>query len=323
MACSSSRCSQSSSTIRHARNSADGITLQHSSGGLSFQSTLIYSSLVSLEHRKYQPPILLTDVTALCYACVAPLVLGFAAIGLYLFYLAYRYNLLYVYHQHIDTKGRVYPRALQHVFVGLYVAQLVLIGLFGIRAGELGSLIALIAMIILLVFTIIYQMALNAALHPLLLYLPKSLIAEERNLLETETGENGKTHHHDGDHHHGSSGNGIAPAPHKKPSLIMKFLRPDKYNDYRTMRRLVPRHHHDFTYTDEVARRAYYPPSVRSRIPQIWIPHDPNGVSREEISEMGQYMQATDQGAYLDERNRLEWDHEYERPPPYEEKVYY
>ena len=276
--------------------------------------------MVSSEHGKYQSPTLLTDVSALCYACVAPLVLGFAAIGLYLFYLAYRYNLLYVYHQHIDTKGRVYPRALQHVFVGLYVAELVLIGLFGIGtgSGELGSLIALIAMLVLLVFTVIFQMALNAALHPLLLYLPKSLIAEERNLLEAEIGENGKTTYQDG-----SNGSGVPPAPHKKPSLITKFLRPDKYNDYRTMRRLVPRHHHDFTYSDEVARRAYYPPSVRSRTPEIWIPHDPIGVSKEEIQEMSKYMHATDQGAYLDERNRLEWDHTYERPPPYEEKVYY
>ena len=234
----------------------------------------------------------------------------------------YRYNLLYVYHQHIDTKGLVYPRALQQVFIGLYLAELVLIGLFGIKASELGSLIALIAMIILLVFTVIYQIALNAALRPLLLYLPKSLIAEERNLLEMETGENGKTAHHDGDYHHGS-GSGTPSAPHKKPSLITKFLRPDKYNDYRTMRRLVPRHHHDFTYSEEVARRAYYPPSVRSRQPEIWIPHDPIGVSTEEIHDMSKYLRATDQGAYLDEKNRLEWDHTYERPPPYEEKVYY
>lgn len=245
------------------------------------------------------------------------MVLGFAAIGLYLFYLAYRYNLLYVYHQHIDTKGRVYPRALQHVFVGLYLAQLVLIGLFGIgSAEEIGSVIALIAMLVLFVFTILFQMTLNAALQPLLFYLPKSLIAEERNLLEAETGENGKTTYQDGS-------NGLPPAPHKKPSLITKFLRPDKYNDYRTMRRLVPRHHHDFTYPEEVARRAYYPPSVRSRLPELWIPHDTMGVSKEEIQSVGKQMQVTDQGAYLDERNRLEWDHTYERPPPYEEKVYY
>lgn len=242
---------------------------------------------------------------------------------MYFFYIVYRYNLLYVYHQHIDTKGRAYPRALQHAFVGLYLAQLVLIGLFGIRANEWGSLIALIAMIILIVFTAIFQLALNAALRPLLLYLPKSLIAEERNLLEMETGENGKSAHHEGDTHHHGSGNGIPPAPHKKPSLITKFLRPDKYNDYRTMRRLVPRHHHDFTYTDEVARRAYLPPSVRSRQPEIWIPHDPIGVSTEEVHEMSKYMRATDQGAYLDEKNRLEWDHTYEQPPPYEDKVYY
>lgn len=62
-------------------------------------------------------------VIAICYAAIAPLVLGFAAIGLLLFYFAYRYNLLFVSNAVIDTKGLVYPRALQHLFVGLYVAE--------------------------------------------------------------------------------------------------------------------------------------------------------------------------------------------------------
>ncbi len=50
---------------------------------------------------------------AITYGAIAPLVLGFAAIGLYLFYFAYRYNLLYVSNADIDTKGMIYPRALQ------------------------------------------------------------------------------------------------------------------------------------------------------------------------------------------------------------------
>ncbi|KAK5177136.1 phosphate metabolism protein 7, partial [Cryomyces antarcticus] len=124
----------------------------------------------------------------ICYACIAPLVLAFAAIGLWFFYFAYRYKLLFVSNANIDTKGLVYPRALQQLFVGLYVAELCLVGLFAIKAGTPGAIGPLILMIILLIFTALYHVSLNAAIDPLMKYLPKSLDAEERRLLDIENG---------------------------------------------------------------------------------------------------------------------------------------
>jgi hypothetical protein len=44
-------------------------------------------------------------VIAICYAAIAPLVLGFAVIGLYLFYFAYRYNFMFVSNSNIDVSG--------------------------------------------------------------------------------------------------------------------------------------------------------------------------------------------------------------------------
>ena len=43
--------------------------------------------------------------------------------------------MLFVYNADIDTKGAVYPRALQQVFVGLYIAEACLIGLFALASG--------------------------------------------------------------------------------------------------------------------------------------------------------------------------------------------
>lgn len=57
----------------------------------------------------------------LAYSIIAPLVLGFAAICFFLFYLAYRYQFLYINGAKFDTKGLMYPRALQQLMVGLYV----------------------------------------------------------------------------------------------------------------------------------------------------------------------------------------------------------
>ncbi|KAI9796523.1 MAG: hypothetical protein M1825_000611, partial [Sarcosagium campestre] len=50
---------------------------------------------------------LFTNMAVICitYSCIAPLMLGFATVGLWLIYFMYRYNLLFVYNANIDTKG--------------------------------------------------------------------------------------------------------------------------------------------------------------------------------------------------------------------------
>jgi hypothetical protein len=108
---------------------------------------------------------------SIAYAIIAPLMLGFAAIGLGLFYFAHRYNLLFVDSSVIDTKGLVYAKALQHTLIGCYLAVLCLIGLFGVAAAP-GPVVL---MVIFLVFMVLYHMSLSSAIHPLLHYLPRSL----------------------------------------------------------------------------------------------------------------------------------------------------
>lgn len=264
---------------------------------------------------------------AICYAAIAPLVLGFAAIGLFLFYFAYRYNLLFVSNVAVDTKGLVYPRALGHIFVGLYVAEVCLIGLFAIATGaSVGALGPLILMILMLIFTALYHVSLNAAMAPLLHYLPKSLDAEERRLLQAERGdelEGEKFAAKDG-HANGANGaNGeLGPAPHKKPNLFTKWLRPDIYTDYQTLRRLVPKEiaiHYD----EGVAENAFFNPAISSTAPLLWVPKDPAGVSRHEVAETSKVIPITDDGAYLDDKNKVCWDAEDGKPPIYEEKIYY
>lgn len=259
-------------------------------------------------------------VIALCYAAIAPLVMGFAAIGLYLFYFAYRYNLMFVSNANIDTKGRIYPRALQQLFVGLYIAEICLIGLFAIATGHSrGALGPLILMILFLIFTALYNIALNSALDPLLNYLPKSLDAEERGLVEAER--------------NAASGEPVDPekaaviipkeaTPHKRPNMLTKFLRPDIYTDYHTMRRLVPKDI-PIEYTPEGEEEAYFHPSVTSRTPLLWIPRDPVGMSAKEVHESSRVIPITDEGAYLDDKNKVVWDAQDGRPPIYTEKVYY
>jgi hypothetical protein len=280
----------------------------------------------------------LSQVLAICYAAIAPLVLLFAAIGLYFFYCAYRYNMLYVYNIDVDTKGAVYPRALQQVFVGLYIAEVCLIGLFAMASGgssqmpangvsgpnvnvyARGALGPLVLMIIMLVFTALYHISLNSAIAPHLEALPKSIAAEEERLLI----EDGHYTESVAAKEASQENPALArPAPHKRPNLFTKWLRPDIYTDYETLRRIVPQAD-PVVYSRDIEENAYYNPAITSELDIIWIPRDPLGISREEVRDTGKILPITDEGAHLDEKNNIVWNgNDEEQPPIYQEKIHY
>ncbi|MCJ1314235.1 hypothetical protein MMC25_007915 [Agyrium rufum] len=283
-------------------------------------------------------------VIAITYCTIAPLVLGFATIGLYLIYLAYRYNLLFVFNTNIDTKGLVYPRALQQTTTGIYLATFCMIGLFGISKA-FGPLVL---MVVFAIFQILYHISMNAAFDPLLAALPVSLNNEEETLLSVEAANtNGASTAIDG--HQAEKRNGhnkitqegptstngthnnlengkdlspLGPAPHKKPNFFSKWLHPEIYCDYPTLRRLVPREFADISYAPETERDAYYNPSVKSPTPLLWIPRDPMGISRQEVLHTARIIPITDEGAHFDDKGKISWNVE-DRPPIYQEKIYY
>lgn len=182
---------------------------------------------------------------AISYACIAPLVLGFAVIGLTFFWVAIKYEFLYVYDVPHDTKGRMYVRALQQVFVGLYLAELCMIGLFSLSLGDSSSkgrtLGPLILLVILLVITALYHLYLNRRLHPLMKFIPASVMQER-----------------------------MAPT--------------------------------------DVDNTAYLQPCLTDPPPLLWIPKDKAGASKEEISGCAGIIGMTDEGAYLDDKNKIRWD---------------
>lgn len=246
-------------------------------------------------------------------------------------YQAYRYNLLFVFNANIDTKGLVYPRALQQTTTGVYLSIICLIGLFAIKTA-IGPLIL---MIVYLIFLVLFHFSLNSAIDPLLMYLPKSLQVEEEALLALEDGNTNGDHLADtkgGNASHDTAGSStedpnagstLGPAPHKKPNFITKFLSPQKYTDYHTMRRLVPHGFADINYDPEIERDAFYNPAISSATPVLWIPRDSLGVSRQECRHSSKVIPMTDEDASFDENGKMTWDNESARPPIYEEKIYY
>ncbi|EER24217.1 hypothetical protein D8B26_002414 [Coccidioides posadasii str. Silveira] len=259
-------------------------------------------------------------VIAITYSAIAPLVMGFATIGLYLFYLAYRYNMLYVTNANIDTKGMVYPRALQHTTVGCYLLIVCLIGLFAIgTASDRRALGPMILMIIFGVFTIIYHYSLIQAVTPLLNYLPKNLETEDDGPLSPQP-----SHQEAGpsDAEKGMS-NGTAEPPMPKVNPIVKFFQPQIYANYQTLRKLVPHDFADTTYPPEIEKNAYYHPSIGSTPPLLWIPRDAGGISKQEVAHSSRVIPITDEDAFIDDNGKISWNEEKGVPPIYKEKIYY
>jgi len=275
-----------------------------------------WTNLSAISWGSVMPPLTMIACIGLIYSCIAPLVLGFSTIAFAFFYLAYRYNILFVTDSQIDTKGLIYPRALQQLMAGVYVGEITLIALF-ITFTAPGPIVL---MVVFLIFTILFHISMNSALDPLLYNLPKSLEAEEEALItEIESGNGaGSIGEKDGKV-------STAVAPHKKPNFFSKFMHPEIYSDYATLRRLVP---HDLVdadnlYTEDVAQNAYYPPSVISPTPLLWIAKDPCGVSAQEVAHTNKVIPITDEGAHFNEKNKVTWDTEGARPPIWEEKTYY
>lgn len=276
-------------------------------------------------------------VIAITYSAIAPLILGWATIGMALFYFAWRYNVLFVTDTQIDTRGLIYPRALKQLFTGIYLSELCLIGLFAASVA-IGPLVLMIAF---LVFTVLFNLSLNDALDPLMYNLPQSLMAEEEqrrvgleatvsdekavaNGTGYTTVSNPQIHrswtqkYMSTDQHQHSPG-----GQPKKGNFIIKFLKPWVYADYFTLRSYLPEREINFGVTEKLEAEAYLPQAVTSQPPLLWIPRDQAGVSAQEVAHTGKVIPITDEGCELNDKNKLVWDQDGARPPVWEEKVVY
>ena len=136
------------------------------------------TSLQNFTWGSFFPPFTNFAVIGLVYSVIAPLILVFMVIIFAVFWIVYRYNVLYVYQFHNDTGGLLFPVAVNQLFAGLYTMELCLIGFFLLARNPGGNVACLpqaAIMIVALVLTVLYQWALNGAFQPLFRYLPITL----------------------------------------------------------------------------------------------------------------------------------------------------
>ncbi|KAI8964160.1 DUF221-domain-containing protein [Daldinia sp. FL1419] len=290
-----------------------------------------YTSMKGIAWGKLFPKFANFAIIAIAYSCIAPLVLGFAAIGLGLYYFSYRYNLLFVIQPKIDTKGQAYTLALQHLLTGVYIAELSLLGLFSLRRAAGPSILAGLLFIV----TILYNVLTNKYLAPLEHFLPADLAATvERDdettplLASAEEGQAHATSHIQRLGQHAHIPKSVAQ---RILDPIARFFEPQVFTSYQAMRSwlqdgdLLNGEEDIPEYTEDQIRNAYLNPALTSPTPLIWIARDPMGVSQNEITENEKHgLKASDQGAWLDERGRLRWSsQELEEVPIWKKGVVY
>jgi hypothetical protein len=109
------------------------------------------------------------------YSVVSPLILIFNIFTFALFYAVQRYNILNVSKSNLDTGGLVYPEALNQLFVGLYVMEIYLIGLFSLVRNSQNRAACpdqAVIMTIVALLTIVYQRIVNQGYQSHFQHLP-------------------------------------------------------------------------------------------------------------------------------------------------------
>lgn len=102
------------------------------------------------------------------YSIISPIILLFGFCGFFLLYIAYLYNLTYVFQESPDSRGVHYPRALFQTIVGLYIGQICMLGLFVVGKGWGPIVLQVIGLII----TVIIHIQLNYAFDRLMSVVP-------------------------------------------------------------------------------------------------------------------------------------------------------
>lgn len=242
-----------------------------------------------------------------------------------MFYFSYRYMLLYTVQPKIDTKGQCYTLALQQMLTGVYLAELCLIGLFGLRQATGPTIIVGI----LFIATIIFNAVTNRYFAPLEKFLPAELVASSENdsndqtplLSSLEEGTAGDAESHI--HRLGTQ----AHVPPKVLDPLARFFSPHIYASHKAMTAWLKEGDFDEEdvpeYKEEDVKKAYLNPAYTSSTPLVWLPRDHMGVSKLESRENEEVgLKCSDKGAWVDEQGKLEWSvRDFDEVPIFKEAV--
>jgi len=264
--------------------------------------------------------------------------LGFATVGFGILYLAFRYRVLFTLGTQVDTKGRAYAKALQQLTVGIYLAEICMIGLFAIgTSGNSAAVGPLVLMIIFTIGTVIWHWQLRSAMSKHTTTLPNDLLAEEcrspsHREADQEKGLSDQESEDVAKKDDTSSGDSTyqtprSESPPKPPKGIVgkikAFLFPSKFASAAVISKHILSPHLSQAvrpYCDKEREEAYMHPAFLAETPAIWLARDRFGLSQQEVAAnrelLGREVIITDEGASFDDKGKLHWDEQDARKAP-------
>lgn len=278
----------------------------------------------------------------LAYAIISPLIIAFASVAYYLVYIAYCHNLTYVFTEGPDARGSHYPRALFQTFTGIYLGQVCLLGLFVVGKGWGPIVLQLIGLgctvfchlnmneafdHLLTVVPIDTMKPLDGVSHTSSFngqsdykekVLDKKRLARSANTfdkLERELAEDAEATlqvKNDMNVNVFEPENEKALVPlladrdyknTRSSNFLVQFIRPDVFLNFRHAKELLPACYNiEPVYEDN--KHAYDEPIVSQKMPTLWIPADPMGLSKIEIEENSKFINITDENTSFNEKGR-------------------
>ena len=152
--------------------------------------------MASLQLSTTWPPIALLGCITIVYAIIQPIIVGCSVVGFFLFYVAYKYNMLWVMDQPVglESGGIIYNKALTSIFTSLYLAEVCLAGLFFLQknnADGTGGLAPLgiaggVIFVVMIVVTAVFQIWIQRKYNLMRLkYVDPSYVAGSHRLFAT------------------------------------------------------------------------------------------------------------------------------------------
>lgn len=287
------------------------------------------------------PPIINLACITMVYAIISPMIFLFSCVAFALIYIAWCHNLTYVFTEGPDSRGAHYPMALFQTFIGIYIGQVCLLGLFIVGKGWGPIVLQAIG----LGFTIFCHIQLKNAFGRLVHVVPidcmKALdgVSTTASCL-TDTDYKDKVLNRK----HGQksqenllkealvqkevqqdleetvlAGGNLTPLLADRDAKtvessnpLVRYIRPDVFLNYRHVKRMIPATY-NIEDPAEDDKHAYDQPDIAAGMPTLWIPKDSMGWSTHEIELNKDIVPMFDTESGFNEKGKVM----FLGPPPY------
>lgn len=294
-----------------------------------------FSKLGSIQWGTVFPLFTQLACITLSYSIISPLIIMFACVAFFLVYIAYCYNLSYVFVESADVRGMHYPRALFQTFTGIYIGQICMLGIFVVGRGWGPIVLQAIG----LLSTVFCHFHLKEAFDSLLEEVPMDCMRALDGVSDTPSfsgyseyeskvlraRNNIKDNKEDGDEEKSNSINSqdveaneetshlghhvplLADRDFKKlesKNSIIRYFRPDVFLNFRHSKRILPASY-NMAPEEKENKHAYDPPAISAKCPDVWIPKDKMGLSDIEIEKLKGIVKISNENATFDEKGKI------------------